>query len=612
MSEMTASYLNSLATGYFIRQSVTIMRLFLAGYLIIYALNKSRLSVPEILLSFPVGISVYSLTVFMLLILHIKPTVISVFITIAVFAVLCRAITGSKASPSSGDSYSGSTKLYHVITGSKSSLGDTGRISQDAISGKTAGLILITVLCIAVISTSGLLPVSVSNDSLYYYSMYPSALVHFGEYRKQFNVFLTDVGQTSAMLNTIASMFGFNEAFGIQWFLNINTLLIFIYSLKEAAGKDAGKRECLTEIAVITGILMTSMPYLIMSRWSMSNGYFMCFIFICVYIARRYSEAPSPGNLAVQGILFTMMAFMRMEGCIVALVLVLCFSTLKTYTNRQLFTAFILPVFVCSLLYDIRIFGIMKIIAPYTFLTKTKAAIQLAALLGVGVYLLFIRGAVADRLFINIRILIPAGLVMINVLLFLYDRTLYVENMKAFAANISHQSGWGLFPMLIIGIYVMCAVVSWHGRTTEGTEKAADGTTGGTEKAADRTTGGTEKAADGNPEDTEKAADGTTEGTEQSADRKPRVDTENPNGTSGIETAFAGRGDHTVRNNRGKGLGYEDLCFIAYLLTALAVSFARDDALRESIGDSGNRVLLQGTLLAYYAAAMHVVRLLHE
>lgn len=590
MSEMTASYLNSMATGYFIRQTVTIMILFLAGYLIIYALNKSRLSVPEILLSFPVGISVYSLTVFMLLILHIKPTVISVFITIAVFALLCRAITGGKASPSSGDSYSGSTKLYHVITGSKSSLGDTGRISQEAISGKKAGLILITVLCIAVISTSGLLPVSVSNDSLYYYSMYPSALVHFGEYRKQFNVFLTDVGQTSAMLNTIASMFGFNEAFGIQWFLNINTLLIFIYSLKEAAGKDAGKRECLTEIAVITGILMTSMPYLIMSRWSMSNSYFMCFIFICVYIARRYSEAPSPGNLAVQGILFTMMAFMRMEGCIVALVLVLCFSTLKTYTNRQLFTAFILPVFVCSLLYDIRIFGIMKIIAPYTFLTKTKAAIQLAALLGVGVYLLFIRGAVADRLFINIRILIPAGLVMINVLLFLYDRTLYVENMKAFAANISHQSGWGLFPMLIIGIYVMCAVVSWHGRITEGTEKAADGTTGGTEKAAD----------------------GTTEGTEQSADRKPRVDTENPNGTSGIETAFAGRDDHTVRNNRGKGLGYEDLCFIAYLLTALAVSFARDDALRESIGDSGNRVLLQGTLLAYYAAAMHVVRLLHE
>jgi hypothetical protein len=296
-----------------------------------------------------------------------------------------------------------------------------------------------------------------------------------------------------------------------------------------------------------------------------------------------------------------MMAFMRMEGCIVALVLVLCFSTLKTYTNRQLFTAFILPVFVFSLLYDIRIFGIMKIIAPYTFLTKTKAAIQLAALLGVGVYLLFIRGAVTDRLFINIRILIPAGLVMINVLLFLYDRTLYVENMKAFAANISHQSGWGLFPMLIIGIYVMCAVVSWHGRTTGGTEKAADRTTEGTEQAADGTTGGTEQAADR-----------TTGGTEQSADRKPRVDTENPEGISGKETAPAGRDDHTVRNNRGKGLGYEDLCFIAYLLTALAVSFARDDALRESIGDSGNRVLLQGTLLAYYAAAMHVIRLLHE
>ena len=177
--------------------------------------------------------------------------------------------------------------------------------------------------------------------------------------------------------------------------------------------------------------------------------------------------------------------------------------------------------------------------------------------------------------------------------------------------------------MLIIGIYVMCAVVSGHDRnpgvteqtadrTTEGTEQTADRTTKVTEQAADRTMGVTEQAADRTTEDTEQAADGTTGGTEQAADGKPGVDTENPNGTSGIETAPAGRDDHTVRSNRGKGLGYEDLCFIAYLLTALAVSFARDDALRESIGDSGNRVLLQGTLLAYYAAAMHVVRLLRE
>ena len=46
-----------------------------------------------------------------------------------------------------------------------------------------------------------------------------------------------------------------------------------------------------------------------------------------------------------------------------------------------------------------------------------------------------------------------------------------------------------------------------------------------------------------------------------------------------------------------------------YLLTAIAVSFARDDALRESIADSGNRVMLQVTLLAFFASAMRVISL---
>jgi hypothetical protein len=530
MNEMIASYLNNAGGGYLLRQTAAITVLFLLGCFIIFAVNKGRVSLFEVLLSFPVGISVYSLTVFLMLILNIKPTWINVFVIIAAGAVL----------------------LFFIFSGK--------RTASDFMSGKKPVFVLITVLCIAVISSSGLLPVSVSNDSLYYYSMYPSALIHFGEYRKQFNVFLTDVGQTSAMLNTLPSMLGFNEGFGIQWFLNINTLLIVIFSLKERIGENfcgtdpADKKRVWTEVIIMTGVLITSMPYVIMNRWAMSNGYFMCFMFICIYTAWRYSRNISTGTLVIQGILFTMMAFLRMEGCITAIILVLCFSTLREYGNRQLFTAFILPVSVFSLLYDIRIFYMMKIYAPYTFLTKTKAFIQLAALAAAGVYLLFIRGAVSDRIaaFLRdrfrrghrsssdsnpdvredneadstqfIRILIPAGLAAVNVLLFLYDRALYIENMKAFAANLSNQSGWGLFPMLIISVYIMCAIVS-------------------------------------------------------------------------------GMGD--------KEIGYEDLCFTAYILTALAVSFARDDALRESIGDSGNRVMLQGTLIAFYAACIHVIGLLH-
>ena len=45
------------------------------------------------------------------------------------------------------------------------------------------------------------------------------------------------------------------------------------------------------------------------------------------------------------------------------------------------------------------------------------------------------------------------------------------------------------------------------------------------------------------------------------------------------------------------------------MLTAIAVSFAREDALVENMADSGNRVMLQVTLLAFFAAAVKVITL---
>ena len=88
MNEMIASYLNNAGGGYLLRQTAAITVLFLLGCFIIFAVNKGRVSLFEVLLSFPVGISVYSLTVFLMLILNIKPTWISVFVIIAAGAVL--------------------------------------------------------------------------------------------------------------------------------------------------------------------------------------------------------------------------------------------------------------------------------------------------------------------------------------------------------------------------------------------------------------------------------------------------------------------------------------------------------------------------------------------
>lgn len=515
MSEMIASYISGMSTGYFIRQIVVIVLMFIIGCLILLRINKGKLSVYEILLGFPAGISAYSLSVFILLVLGIPFNRIS--IGCMLLAIVIFSLTG--------------LRKYKYI---------------NSINRIKSLICLITLLFIAAVSVSGLLPVSVSNDSMYYYSMYPHAISYFGALRMQFNVFLTDVGQTSAILNTLPFVFGYNEGFGVQWFLNINTLFIIVYGLYDVSVTVMKRTEAYITTALMTGILVVSMPYLIMSRWVMSNGYFMCFMFICIYTAWKYGRSCADdksglyGDKAVLAILFPMMALLRMEGCIIALVMVLCLATLKGYTGRELFMIFLLPLLTVSVLYSVRIFAIMNIDAPYTFLTKTKAFIQIAAIVFVSAYVLFFRGKIIDK---YMYILIPAGLLCINGVLFMMNKTLYFENIMTFTANISNQSGWGLFPMLIIGIYVMC-LIAGYGKGAK---------------------------------------------TPEESDAVTPVDDKNKKYVS--------------------GMAFWDLCFVSYILTALAVSFAREDALVENVADSGNRVMLQVTLLAFFAVSEHVIGL---
>lgn len=493
MNEMIAAWIGSMSVMYFTRQVIVILLLFLLGLIMTVSSYGKKAGVYEILLGFPVGISVYSMSAFLLLCLGIPFNKVTVTLMCLAALIISMVLLLRGPRPDG-------TGVKRIITG------------------------IITVLCITVISCSGLIPVSISNDSMYYYHMYPHALVHFGALRVQFNVFLTDVGQSSAVLNTLPFIYGFDEGFGVQGFLNINTLILTVYALYEQSSRYMDGKKAKTAAGMAAAALVCSMPYLIMSEWVMSNGLFMCFMFICIYTVYREADDSEPDGYVLRsviiGLLFTMMSLMRMEGCIVALILVVCFSTLK-YTGRRLFMTFLLPILTVSVIYDARIFLFMKIDAPYTFLTPLKAELQLAAIIAVSVYVLFIRDRLPDKIKGHMGSIILMGIICVNAVLFLYNRTLYIENAKAFVNNISNRSGWGLFPMFIIGVYVMCFIVSYK--------------------------------------------------------------------------------------SGGFRLTFWDLCFFAYLLTAIAVSFARDDALRESIGDSGNRVMLQVTLLAFFAAAGHVI-----
>lgn len=503
MTEMIASYIGKMSAGFFFNQLAVILILFALGFVINTCLCKGRIRALEILLAFPVGISVYSLAAFVLLVTDTPFNRVSVTGICALIAIVCVIFTGRMGE----EAYTGGLERKEMI------------------------ICIITVLCIAVISTSGILSVSVSNDSLYYYWMYPRALVSYEHYRPQFDVFLTDVGQTSVFMNTLPFMYGFNEGFGIQTFLGINTFFTAVYALFEnASGMFERKKACIVT-GLLAALLLSTQPILIMFKWMMSNGYFMCFMFLTVYAAYAFDKrrgtdntGDGKGRTVILGILMLQMSMLRMEGIMLALILVICFSTLK-FTNRELFMAFLLPELVCAAVYSFMVFITCKVDAPYAFLTPQKAILQLAALSAVSLYMMIIRGSRFDPVGKHMMLLLPLGIIAANLVLFLMNKTLYLKNLSAFVRNISNRSGWGLFPMCLIAMYLLTFILTLK------------------------------------------------------------------------------------KDGEKMHMTYWDMCFICYLLAALAVCFAREDALRESIGDSGNRVLMQSSLLAFYAGADHIIRL---
>ncbi len=489
---------------------MVIFIIFLFGFFINIVFDTGADNVLKALLAFPTGISLYVLSGFFLLVFDLGFTAGRIIFLMILTALLLSGVRFLFVRKSLGTGQ-GERMICAVF--------------KD-ISLKYILIVSSAALLTALIATLGLFSVSISNDSYYYFNLYSKALCRFGILKREYNVFLTDVGLGAVMIGTLPHFFGFNESFGILTFFNLDFIAFFFYEafgyVRERTGKVSTS---LIASFTATLFLLSSMPFIIASKWVMANIYFMEYMFICVSLAPRLirdgrgnGERAENKDMIIFSILFIMLSLLRMEGTMISVFLVLVFSTLR-FDNRQLALAFV-PAVCFQTLYDIRIFILMDINAPYTFLTERKAVLQGLMMLFVLVYLLFIRGKIrfTDS---NMGGLIIAGLAAVNVILFIYDRGLYLSNLKVFYENLTDRGGWGAFPVSVIGILLMILTVGFY--------------------------------------------------------EKRRI-----------------------------SLNYFDLVTLGYVILSVAVSFARGSVLQKSVGDSGNRVLLQAVPLIVYTLYIHI------
>lgn len=314
-------------------------------------------------------------------------------------------------------------------------------------------IVLVGVLLLAMICCSGILRVSVSNDSFYYYSIYPQTIAKEGRYLRSFDVFLTDVGQTTAIIGTLPWFFDFEEIFGIQLFLGFNLTALFALTVYELMLPKCRKIYAFIFAAAAAIVLTSITPYVVMTRWVLANIFFMAFLFVLFALTLRITNSDSQFRKrdCVLVFLFSaMLSMTRMEGGMMTCLLILAAISVRSIENRILLLYYLLPVALTQILYYIDVYLVIKVDPLYSFLNYTNVFIQIGFIAAILIYILVFRKE--KFIFINkyYSVLLIMGLILGNGFLAVISSERYIGNLRFFLLNILQQNGWGYFAFFVL------------------------------------------------------------------------------------------------------------------------------------------------------------------
>ena len=431
-----SQYMKSLESVFFLRQWLTILALFVSGLFPTLIIRKRLPELRELLFSFPLGLSIYGVSGFLLLISGLGISVPGIICTYLVIMLGLMLFLH-----------------FHPVNPPASGVFDDNKRQRAVVFIVS----FITVALIAALASSGFLSQNVSNDSVYYYSMYPSILVKNRVITASLDKFLTDVGQTTAVVQCLPFLFGFDESFGIQHFLNLNFILIFYTALFDILCKPLPKKRLRISAAFLgTLFLISCEPYIVISKWVLSNIYFTDFLFMVFFLAFKTSEDGEDADLLRDFSLVFMTAFLvmsRMEGGVLVFVMAMAFSA-TAMKKKSLLLYFGLPLAIMELGYYGMIYLKVGIDPLYSFLDMRSALLMAGMIVFLIVYIIFFRKLIALS---YVPILLLGALLLGNAGLLVINHERYITNIKAFLLNIRQGNGWGFFSIIIV-IYCLMLV----------------------------------------------------------------------------------------------------------------------------------------------------------
>ena len=417
-------YLATLSPGYFVRQYITVICLFAFGMVLSDCLSDRGASpLKRCALAYPLGLCAFSVTAYVMIVIGIPYNKWTV----------CTAIALETAAAVFLNRKSHATYCFGV---------------------KRRLLLAVAVLVIAFIAVCGAAPVIISNDTMYYYRRYPDCIVYYGGLRDQFDYWLTDTGLGAVAADTLPALFGFRESFGIREFFHINFIVYFGICIYEKAKEHIPGKGSAVAALLITALLATATPFVILGHWGLANMYFMELFFIAAY----YTYDCGANGFGASALLITALALFRIEGTMFVVWLILCLS-LYSGLGKKLAGYVLVPVFILFGGYCLKIFTEFYVLDNiYTFLTPQKAAALVGMIGFAAVYLLCIEPHLPKRLHDNLPWLYIAAEILGNIVFLALDHERYIGNLKVFCANLFRQSGWGVFSYFAVMMALLFAV----------------------------------------------------------------------------------------------------------------------------------------------------------
>lgn len=351
---------------YQIKQVLSVLLLYLAGYLFLKAVQSFLSDIWVALLAMPCGVAIWVFLGQFLFMSNITYMMHRMLFLIAICLIVCFGIRKAMHVPLIG-SLLPKTECIAIVIGT------------------------------ALLVSTGFNYINMNYDSYLYFADYGRMMAWAGDYREWNTAngyVITNIGQFLPTLNSYAALWGLEYCVAIQSFMVLNMYAIFAYAVYEMQGETRNEKVRVGYTILFTAAVITCTCVLVYGNWMLSNAFIMYYLLIMAVFGRKIPKRVAPDYMLVLSGSMLAVTLLRKDGIIVVCFMMVCYCCNKIMSAKLLVMC-MLPAIIAQIYYIgyVRLFlGAQTATARGTSLLNNKFVIMiLGCIILTVVYIIWIQ-----------------------------------------------------------------------------------------------------------------------------------------------------------------------------------------------------------------------------